>query len=171
MTQAELARLDDTLRAQRSSFDAIPQVDVAPLLDGSDPGSVAKEINWALANAGFMYVKNHGVPAEIVSRAFDQTRAFFDLPLDDKMALHIGNSGVAMRGYIELFGENTDPGKTLDLKECFDLGPERPGATTPFFGANQWPDDTALPGFRDAIYGYHEAMRDLSMKLLRGIAL
>ncbi|MEM7215434.1 MAG: 2-oxoglutarate and iron-dependent oxygenase domain-containing protein [Pseudomonadota bacterium] len=171
MPQAALTQLDDALRAQRSSFDKIPVVDVAPLIDGSDPTRVAKDINWALANAGFMYVKNHGVDAKLVSHAFNQTRAFFDLPLDEKMKLHVSNSGVAMRGYIEMFGENTDPSKTRDLKECFDLGPEAPGSTTPFFGANQWPDTTTLPDFQHVIYGYHEAMRSLSMQLLRGIAL
>ncbi|MEM9709618.1 MAG: 2-oxoglutarate and iron-dependent oxygenase domain-containing protein [Pseudomonadota bacterium] len=171
MAQSELAKLDDTLRAQRSSFDKIPVVDIAPLLDGSDPAKVAKEIRWALSNVGFMYVKNHGVSSELVADAFEQTRLFFDLPLEDKMALHVGQSGVAMRGYIEMFGENTDPEKTKDLKECYDLGPERPGDTTPFFGANQWPSEASLPRFREVIYGYHEAMRDLSLKLLRGISL
>lgn len=85
------------------------------------------------------------------------------------MSLHVSNSDTALRGYIELFGENTDPGKTKDLKECFDIGPEGPPTATPFFGPNQWPD--AMPTFRDAIYGYHEAMKILSKQLLRGVAL
>jgi len=50
----QIARLDDRLRARRESFDRIPVVDHAPLLDGSDPDQVAREIRWALANAGFM---------------------------------------------------------------------------------------------------------------------
>jgi isopenicillin N synthase-like dioxygenase len=116
-----------------------------------------------------MYVKNHGVSAELVDETFAQTRAFFNLPLDEKMKLHISKSGVALRGYIETFGENTDPSKTKDLKECFDIGPERPTVEGPFFGPNQWP--AALPGFRETVFGYHEAMRELSMKILRGIAL
>ncbi|WP_353533910.1 2-oxoglutarate and iron-dependent oxygenase domain-containing protein [Cognatishimia sp. WU-CL00825] len=159
------------MRAQRASFDKIPMVDIAALIDGSNPGKVAKEINWALANTGFMYVKHHGIDAQLVADAFDQTRAFFDLPVEEKMKLHVGNSGVAMRGYIEMFGENTDPAKTKDLKECYDLGPETPEATTPFFGANQWPEATTLPRFQKVIYDYHQAMRALSMQLLRGIAL
>lgn len=168
MSDTALAQLDDSLRATRQSFDRIPVIDIAPLVDGSDPAKVAKDIRWALSNVGFMYVKNHGVAAQTVEAAFAQTKAFFDLPLEEKMKLHIGNSGVAMRGYIEIFGENTDPTKTRDLKECFDLGPETPGVDVPFFGANQWPE--ALPDFRAAIYGYHEEMKQLSAILLRGIA-
>lgn len=169
MKNTDLAQLDDALRAKRQSFDAIPVIDIAPLLDGSDPQKVADEIRRALANAGFMYVKNHGIPQAVADEAFAQTKAFFDLPLEEKMKLHIGHSGTAMRGYIETFGENTDPEKTKDLKECFDLGPETPAAETPFFGANPWPE--TMPEFRKAIYGYHEAMKRLALQMMRGIAL
>ncbi|MBP2236125.1 isopenicillin N synthase-like dioxygenase [Sinorhizobium kostiense] len=161
--------LDDRLRAQRQSFDKIPIVDVGPLLDNSDALGVAKEIRWAFANVGFMYVKNHGVPAQLVEDTFAQARAFFDQPLEEKMKLHIANSGVALRGYVEFFGENTDPTNTKDLKECFDIGPERPTLERPFFGPNQWP--SALPQVRETVYACHEAMKDLATNLLSGVAL
>lgn len=169
LPDSALTQLADSLRATRQSFDTIPVIDIASLVDGRDPFGVAKKIRWALSNAGFMYVKNHGVPSSVVEAAFAQAMAFFDQPNDDKMVLHVGNSGVAMRGYIEIFGENTDPAKTKDLKECFDIGPETPGYEVPFFGANQWPDQ--LPAFQPAIYAYHEEMKKLSLILLRGIAL
>ena len=142
---------------------------VAPLLDGSDKMAVAKQIRWALSNAGFMYVKNHGVAQDFVDQVFDVTRHFFDLPMERKMALHVSRSDVALRGYIEPFGENTDPGKTRDLKECFDIGPERANLEGPFFGPNQWPD--GFPEFQELVYGYHRKMVALSKTLLKGIAL
>lgn len=161
--------LADALHATRQSFDKIPVVDLAPLIDGSNPQKVAGEINWALANAGFMYVRNHGIADTVVDDAFDQTKAFFKLPDTEKMDLHVSRSGQTLRGYIEPFGENTDPGKTKDLKECFDLGPESE-PDCPFFGPNPWPDETKTPGFRDAVYRYHEEMKRLSMTILTGIA-
>ncbi|MGX5844557.1 2-oxoglutarate and iron-dependent oxygenase domain-containing protein [Mesorhizobium sp. ArgA1] len=164
-----LDQLDDRLRAQRQSFDKVPIVDMAPLVDGSDARSVAGKIRWALTNVGFMYVKNHGVSEELVGETSAQARAFFDLRLDEKMKLHISNSGVALHGYIEVLGENTDSSKTKDLKECFDIGPERSIIEGPFCGPNQWP--AALPGFRQSVVAYHEAMKELSMKILSGIAL
>jgi isopenicillin N synthase-like dioxygenase len=169
MSKDLVARLDDKLRAKRETFDKIPVVDVASLLDGSNKQAVAKEIRWALSNAGFMYVKNHGVPQDFVESVFDVTRLFFDLPMARKMELHVSKSDVALRGYIEPFGENTDPGKTRDLKECFDIGPERTAVEGPFFGPNQWP--STLPRLQELTYGYHQKMVDLSKKLLRGIAL
>ncbi|RWE25123.1 MULTISPECIES: isopenicillin N synthase family oxygenase [unclassified Mesorhizobium] len=169
MAKSNVAQLDDRLRAQRQSFDKVPLVNLAPLLDGSDPGQVAKQIRWALANVGFMYVKNHGVPVRLIDESFAKARAFFDLPTSEKMKLHVSNSGVALRGYIEVFGENTDPAKTKDLKECFDVGPEWPTIEGPFFGPNQWPMD--LLGFQETIFLYHETMKALSTKILSGIAL
>ncbi|MFY0622286.1 MAG: isopenicillin N synthase family oxygenase [Pelagimonas sp.] len=169
MAQHDLDRLQDRLRAQRQSFDSIPVIDIGAISQGGDLFQVAKDIRWALTHVGFFYVKNHGVPETRVQRAFDQARAFFDLPLEQKMDLHVSQSDVALRGYIEIFGENTDPTKTKDLKECFDLGPERSALEAPFFGPNQWP--AALPAFREAVYGYHEEAKKLSQGLMRVIAL
>lgn len=169
MTDDLVAQLDDKLRARRESFDRIPVIDIAPLLDGSDKQKVAREIRWALSNAGFMYVRNHGIAQDYVDQVFDVTRRFFDLPMAEKMKLHVSHSDVALRGYIEPFGENTDPGKTRDLKECFDIGPERNALEGPFFGPNQWP--AALPEFQELVYGYHQKMVTLSKHLLRGIAI
>ncbi len=118
---------------------------------------------------GFVYVKNHGVPQRTVDIVFEQARAFFELPLDEKMKLHIRNSGTALRGYIEIFGENTNPTMTMDLKECFDIGQEVPELLSPFFGPNQWPAGT--PALREAIYGYHEVMKTLATQILRGVAI
>ncbi|MER8460121.1 isopenicillin N synthase family oxygenase [Mesorhizobium sp. M1300] len=164
-----VAKLDDKLRAKRESFDKLPVVDIAPLLDGSNKQMVAKEIRWALSNTGFMYVKNHGIAQGFVDSVFNVSRRFFDLPTSQKMTLHISKSDVALRGYIEPFGENTDPAKTKDLKECFDFGPERSMLEGPFFGPNQWP--SSLPEFRELAYGYHQKMVDLAKKILQGIAL
>ncbi|MER9676994.1 2-oxoglutarate and iron-dependent oxygenase domain-containing protein [Mesorhizobium sp. M0208] len=169
MRKGLVGKLDDKLRAKRESFDKLPVVDIAPLLDGSNKHRVAKEIRWALSNTGFMYVKNHGIPQDFVDSVFDVSRRFFDLPTSQKMTLHVSKSDVALRGYIEPFGENTDPGKTKDLKECFDIGPERSTLEGPFFGPNQWP--SSLPEFQKLTYGYHQKMVDLAKILLKGIAL
>jgi isopenicillin N synthase-like dioxygenase len=144
-------------------------IDIAPLLDGNDKRAVAKEIRGALSNIGFMYVKNHGISQGLVDSVFDAARSFFALPMVQKMKLHVGRSGVALRGYIEPFGENTDPGRTKDLKECFDIGPERGALEGPFFGPNQWP--SGLPQFRELTSGYYEKMVKLSRQLLQGIAI
>ncbi|WP_291737354.1 2-oxoglutarate and iron-dependent oxygenase domain-containing protein, partial [Leisingera sp. F5] len=58
MADQDIDRLQDRLRAQRVSFDKIPVVDISALNTGGSLFEVAKEIRWALTNAGFFYVKN-----------------------------------------------------------------------------------------------------------------
>lgn len=171
MTDQELIhKLNDTLAAKRVPFDAIPIVDLSPLTSEGDLDKMAKDINWALANTGFMYIKNHGVDQELIDAAFKQGFDFFDLPIDQKMPLHISKSGVSLRGYTEAFGENTDPERTKDLKEVFDLGREaQNGEIRPFFGPNNWPEQ--LPDFGPTMTKYHNALMDLAKRLMGGIAL
>jgi isopenicillin N synthase-like dioxygenase len=91
MSEDLIDRLGDKLRDTRENFDAIPVIDVAPLLDSSDKHAVAKQIRWALSNAGFMYVKNHGIAQSFVDDVFDVTRRFFDLPMAENMLRHVSN--------------------------------------------------------------------------------
>jgi len=170
VSETYVDRLADDLRTRRLPFDRIPVVDLAPLSGGGDPAEMAQAIHDALTNTGFMYVKNHGVAETVIGAAFDQAARFFALPAAQKMALHIGNSGEALRGYTGVFGENTDPTRTRDLKEIFDLGrAARDGKVRPFFGPNQWPG--SLPDFGGVFMRYHNAMLDLALRLMRGIAL
>lgn len=159
--------LDPSLTAARGHFDQIPVIDIAGF-EGSDGFDVAKQIRDALVSSGFFYVKGHAVPERLRASAFDALATFFARPLDEKMALHISKSGTALRGYTEVFGENADPKNTRDLKEIFDIGPEKPAGTGPFFGPNQWPD---VPGFQDTFAEYHAQMLRLARLLLEGVAL
>lgn len=167
-SRANLALLDDPLRAERQNFDQIPVVDFSRYRDGSNPLSVAKEIRWAFSNVGFIYLKGHGIPRELTNGAFSATRQFFALPDDAKNALHISKSGPTLRGYTGLFEENTNPEITRDLKEIFDVGLDSDGEPALFRGQTPWPE---LPGFQIAISRYLTAMVDLSALFLRAVAL
>lgn len=169
MPDPDLAVLDDTLRARRESFERIPVVDLSSFLDRSDRTRVVREIRWALSNAGFLYVRNHGIDPALIDQTFAAARWFFDLPEARKMALHVSRSGHALRGYTEIFGENTDPENTRDLKECLDIGPERAPGDRPYFGPNLWPEEA--PDFQHTVSAYHQAMSGLSREILSAIAL
>ena len=162
--------LDDTLRARRVALNRVPVIDLAPLHGAGDRQAMARDIHAALANIGFMYVRNHGVDQALVDAAFAQAETFFALPEATKMALHIRDSGPALHGYTELCGEATDPGRSRDLKEIFDLGRmAEDGRVRPFFGPTPWPP--GRPAFRDTMMGYHHALLDLAKRLMGAIAL
>lgn len=164
----------DDLVGRTPGFQEIPVVDVGPLVDGGDPAAVAAELARAAESVGFLYVRNHGVPAALRDAMLTQAERFFALPLEAKNAIHIRHSAVH-RGYVPLFEENTDPALTADLKEALDLGrdlgPDAPEVVQglPLHGPNQWP--AGLPGFRETAVAYFGAMRTLAETLMRGFAL
>ena len=46
--------------------------------------AVAEKIGKACEEIGFFVVVNHGIPADVIDAAWNQTMDFFDLPLDEK---------------------------------------------------------------------------------------
>lgn len=168
MSIASANQFDSRLESKSTSFSEIPIIDVAALIDDSDPMKVADEIGYVCENIGFLYIKNHGVDKQLIKDAYTQAEAFFNLPLKHKQQLNIINSGQTLRGYIPMYGENVDPENTRDFKECFDFGLNET-TVSPFFGPNQMPESPV--NFKETFERYHDAMMTLSRKLISAIAL
>ncbi|NNE11950.1 MAG: isopenicillin N synthase family oxygenase [Ilumatobacter sp.] len=167
----------------------IPTIDLEPFATGSrlpspEAAAVARSIDAALRDVGFVTVTGHGVASDVKTDFFDAMRAFFDQSLDDKQAIAIGKSD-HHRGYVG-FGSEALEGAlgsgddrigsaaAGDLKETLDTGteyaPDHPlvVAGTPLHGPNQWP---ALPGFREAYDAYREAAVEAALRMQRGLAI
>lgn len=159
-----------SIASKQIAFSEIPVIDIASLVDGSDAESVSRKIGKACEEVGFFYIKNHGVPQELVDRAYKATEEFFELPREVKERLHVANSGPTLRGYIPPYGENADPKKTRDLKEVFDYGVHE-DEVSPFFGPNPMPAESELAGFTETCEEYHDAMMVLARKLVSAFAI
>lgn len=140
----------------------------------------ADKIDRACRHLGSFYVVNHRVPSEVIEAAFRASRAFFTLPLDQKMKLHVGKCP-PYRGYVRIFERKQGTAALIgmsrsegDFKEGLDFGPGlppddpgvRPG--NPFYGPNVWPVD--LLEFRPAIETYVDACKSLAYRLLEAFA-
>lgn len=157
-----------SLDSKETSFNDIPVVDVAPLIDGSNPQAVAEKMGYICENIGFLYIKNHGVSQELIDQAYAAAKKFFALPTEEKNKLNIELSGQTLRGYIPMYGENVDPDFTKDFKESFDFGLAT-DEVSPFFGPNPMPEQPSE--FKQVFEQYHEAMLALSKKLIEAIAM
>ncbi|MGI9316857.1 MAG: isopenicillin N synthase family dioxygenase [bacterium] len=152
-----------------TSQSEIPILDVSAIVQG-DPkgiGSLASQIGEACRNIGFFCVTGHGIEPAMMQHTFDMMKAFFALPLEQKMAVSMAKSPNNL-GYMPLEGETLDPTKHGDLKETFNLGLDLASddpeilAGKPFRGVNQWPD---LPGFKGAMLAYYDAVWALGRQL------
>ncbi|KNG45521.1 thymine dioxygenase [Stemphylium lycopersici] len=157
----------------------IPLIDFSAFLSG-DPSAkkqTAEAVLKGFQNAGFVYLKNHGIPPSTVSTVFSHSAKFFARPKEqkDKLAWY---SAAANRGYVtqgreklvvlEETGTEAEMRALVpDLKESMEIGrddqPETP---------NMWPSgDEAAKEFREQMMGFFETCKGLHMQVMRAIAL
>ena len=79
----------------------IPIIDFSKFIHGSreDKQHVARELDNEFQTVGFVYLKNHGVPSDMVNECFTWSKRFFDLPLSTKMLAPHPPGGSHHRGY------------------------------------------------------------------------
>lgn len=165
------------LRALKSAGPlSLPVIDIAGLASGDGEGraAVGRAIRAAALDKGFFYIVGHGIDEALIARVFAASRAFFDQPMAEKLAIDKAKSP-ANRGYEPLRGQVLEAGTPPDLKEGFylgiDLPPDDPAVVAGKFnhGANQWP--RGIPDFAPAMNAYFAAMLALSERLMAGLAL
>jgi len=160
----------------------VPVIDIAPYIEGSPTGkaAVGLAIDRACRDIGFFTIVGHGVPESLVRRMSRVSRAFFDLPLEEKLAVKRPKPEQS-RGYIGIGDENLayslDQTGITDLKELFAIGPvavlddayyRRPEAY-PAFAPNVWPE---RPSELRAVWTeYYRAMERLAATIMRVFAL
>lgn len=152
----------------------LPIIDIHALggADGEGARPAADAIGRACRAHGFFYVVNHGVDEALCERLTRLSRQFFALDEPTKMRSRMALGGRAWRGYFPPGGELTS-GRP-DWKEGLYLGSELTAdhplvrAGTPVFGPNLFPE---LPGFKETILAYMEALTRLGHRLMEGIAL
>jgi len=168
--------------ANPDPFGTLPVIDVASLLvpepgrppePAERPAAVAKQIEAACREHGFFYVTGHGVPPELLHRLTTACATFFELPLEAKMEIAMARGGPAWRGYFPVGAELTSG--QPDLKEGLYFGAELGGedprvrAGLPLHGRNLFPRQ--VPGLREAVLEYIDALTGLGQAVLRGVAL
>jgi isopenicillin N synthase-like dioxygenase len=135
----------------------------------TDPQAFADAIGASFRRFGFAIVADHGIPDELVKRAWAATEAFFALPEEEKRRHHVPGGGGA-RGYTPFKTEIAKDASTVDLKEFWHVGRELP-AGHPYakdMAANIWPERPE--GFRDTFLELFAAFDTAGDKLLSGIA-
>lgn len=157
-----------------TAFQEIPIIDLSNATS-KDPAlrrALAADIRNACVTVGFFYVKNHGIPEEVISKAVGAAERFFSIPIEAKMKLDI-HASPNFKGYTALLGENVNLNNKGDLHEAFDVGWESEGTVYSsdgaMVGSNVWPDN--LPGFREDVLTYYDAAVRLGLSLFPLFAL
>lgn len=162
--------------AVTTTLPKLPIIDISGLGQGdaARDADIAGQIRQACLDKGFLYVVGHGVPPQTLEDMRTAAQTFFDLPLDEKLAIAMANSP-ANRGYEPLSAQTLEEGAPPDQKESVmvgvDLSPDDPRVQAGKFnhGPNQWP---AKPDtFKPAALAYFAHMTALGARLMKGLAL
>jgi len=168
---------EHSLRAESQSWDTsavvparpddIPVIDVDDYFaSGSDEAldAVADQLGYASRYVGFYSLIGHAVSEETIGDAFEQTKRFHQLSLENKNALLMDQpeSRINGAGYLPMKNRKLPNRARGNENEAFIIKRDREIALSD----NPWPDEDQLPGFRKRVEGYTAQLEQLALGLL-----
>ncbi len=106
-------------------FTSIPKVDLRQFIAGTSEQQhqFVQNLGDAFRHVGFVIVRNHGIPQDLVEDFYRASMEFFYLPVKTKMKYEIPNLA-GQRGYTSFGREHAKHSRVADLKEFFQFGQE-----------------------------------------------
>lgn len=151
---------------------AIPVVDLADFVSGDvvKKAAFVQALGKAYEEVGFVAVKNHGIPDELIARQYEYVQQFFSLPLEKKREYEIpGLAG--QRGYTSFGREHAKGSEAPDLKEFFQYG-QIIEDNDPI--KSEYPDNvsvTEVAHFNDTLFSAYRNFEKSGKSLLCAISL
>ncbi|OAA61959.1 Oxoglutarate/iron-dependent oxygenase [Niveomyces insectorum RCEF 264] len=133
------------------------------------------DIDRACRDKGFFQLTNTSVSQDLQDRILAAARAFFALPLDEKMTCDL-RSNKYNRGYEPLGAQMLEPGTAPDKKEAIYFGEDLPAdhprvlAGDYNCGPNLYPPSLG-PAFRATCTAYYRAALALATDVMTALAL
>lgn len=159
----------------------IPVIDLSPYFAGTADAKryVAQQIGRACREVGFYVIVGHGVDPKLIEDVELVSREFFDLPVDEKMKVHIeatGGVGYSAIGDIAL-ARTRGHVTPHDLNETFQIAKVdvtddvyfQCEAARGMVPANRWPERPAA--LKQLYTRYYSRMGALAADLMRLSAL
>ena len=151
---------------------SIPKLDLSHFTHGSDSQKhhFVNELGYAYEHIGFVAIRNHGIPNEVLTDLYREVKNFFDLSERVKMQ-YDDSMGGGQRGYTGFGKEHAKNRNAGDLKEFWHFGQYTEGATVevPSYPANKVVAE--LPSFNKAGETIYKALEETGIQILRAIAL
>ena len=151
-------------------YDRVPELSLKAFTEGSpsDRREFIEALNEGFTYYGFIILKDHAVSRDLLARAYDMSKAFFALPVDEKMKYAAGPDG--QRGYTPFGREHAKDAAVADLKEFWHVGREFPetSALAKVYPPNIWPERPE--GFRDTFLKLYSALEEAGFAMLEALA-
>ncbi len=151
---------------------SIPEIDLGRWRSGgqAERRALADEVRSICHHIGFFHLVGHGISPALLAEHAGYRARFFALPDETKRRIDKAGSP-HFRGWEPVGAELT--GGRPDQREQLDLAVENPvrglRAEPPYLrldGPNQWLPEEVLPGFRDHLSRFFDALSALADELL-----
>lgn len=150
----------------------IPVVNLADFLssDASLKQQFVQQLGKAYEEVGFVAVKNHGIPDELIKRMYQQVQDFFSLPSEKKKKYEIPELA-GQRGYTSFGKEHAKGSDAPDLKEFYQHGQTVIGDVPEKAEYSDNVQIDEVPGFTETFNQAYRAFETSGKALLQAIAL
>lgn len=151
---------------------SIPVVDLSEFLsaDASRKQKFVNELGRAYEEVGFVAVKNHGIPDQLIADLYRHVDAFFSLPAEQKMNYEKPELA-GQRGYTSFGKEHAKGFDAPDLKEFFQYGQTIENGELP---KDYYPENITVeevPAFTPTLYSAFRNFEKAGFALLQAIAV
>lgn len=142
----------------------VPELSLADYLHGGPPSrdAFSKELMHGLQRYGFIVLRDHGVPAAMLEKAYALSAELFAQPEAAKRQ-YIGGP----RGYTPFRTEHAKDHAVPDLKEFWQVGPEHGDGSDRMMPPNIWPQQPRE--FRETITSLYRALENTGRILLEAL--
>lgn len=145
----------------------VPELSLKAFTQGTDAQRAAfsAELMRGLKDYGFIVLRDHDVPIDLLSRAYAATAEVFALPEEAKRRYAAG-----MRGYTPFGVEHAKDSGLADLKEFWQIGHAPPPGEVidEPFPDNVWPEE--VPAFRAEITTLFDRLNEAGITVLQALA-
>lgn len=144
----------------------VPELSLRQYVAGSAEARAAfsDALMGGLQRYGFIILKDHNVPTELLGRAYALAEQVFALPEAEKRRHAAG-----LRGYTPFGTEHAKDSHLPDLKEFWQIGRESaPGLPAEDFPPNVWPE--GVEGFRETFQALFAGLDEAGRLLLEALA-
>lgn len=151
---------------------SIPVVDLSDFLGDKDSLKAAfvEKLGRAYEDVGFVAVKNHGIPGELINQLYNFVKAFFFLP-SEKKAQYETPGLAGQRGYTSLGKEHAKGSIKPDLKEFFQYGQTVEDDDPVKSEYTQNIEVNEVEGFNESLYQAYRYFEKSGTAILQAIAL
>lgn len=147
----------------------VPELSLKAYTQGSaaECSAFQKALYEGLRHYGFVILKDHDVPTDLLQQAYDLSAEFFARPEQEKMAFFREDG---QRGYTPIGREHAKNSDHPDLKEFWHIGREFTdgSALAKLYPPNKWPEQPS--GFRTIFLQLFDALEAAGLTLLAALA-